>query len=283
MRQHAIPQNILDVEFKIFTKFTLKEFAYLAMGIGAGGIFLFLYSKDQVPGAVAIPIFIISSGIGIVLALVPINDQPADQFIKNFVNAIRKPTRRVWLDSKMKQSRTESDAELAKEQVSKNLEDTIKQPKIIGSSKVSEKKTVTEDKHVDLLEELDSAEEKTEKKQTKTTASNTGSKTLTITAQNAGQYQFDIQGVERLPGNINVWLSDKNYKPISNAVVQLYDQSGNVLYANRTVENGYFLTNKIFNEGTYILKISNDKYTFPSVKIVLDNSFTKKPIKITAY
>ena len=283
MRQHAIPQNILDVEFKIFTKFTLKEFAYLAMGIGAGGIFLFLYSKDQVPGAVAIPIFIISSGIGIVLALVPINDQPADQFIKNFVNAIRKPTRRVWLDSKMKQSRTESDAELAKEQVSKNLEDTIKQPKIIGSSKVSEKKIVTEDKHVDLLEELDSAEEKTEKKQTKTTASNTSSKTLTITAQNAGQYQFDIQGVERLPGNINVWLSDKNYKPISNAVVQLYDQSGNVLYANRTVENGYFLTNKIFNEGTYILKISNDKYTFPSVKIVLDNSFTKKPIKITAY
>ena len=40
MRQHAIPQNILDVEFKIFTKFTLKEFAYLGIGVGIGGVFL---------------------------------------------------------------------------------------------------------------------------------------------------------------------------------------------------------------------------------------------------
>ena len=95
MRQHAIPQNILDVEFKIFTKFTLKEFAYLAIGIGVGGIFLYMYAKNQIPSFLAIPIFIVSSGIGIFFALVPINDQPADQYIKNFVNAIQKPTRRV--------------------------------------------------------------------------------------------------------------------------------------------------------------------------------------------
>ena len=40
MKQHPIPQNVLDVEFKLFTKFTVREFAYIAIGFGFGGIFI---------------------------------------------------------------------------------------------------------------------------------------------------------------------------------------------------------------------------------------------------
>jgi len=282
MRQHAIPQNILDVEFKIFTKFTLKEFAYLAIGIGTGGLFLYLYAKNQIPAIIAIPIFIISSGIGIFFALVPINDQPADKFLKNFLVAIRKPTRRVWLDSKMKETRTQTDAKLAKEVLSKNLEDEIKTPKIIGSSKIKTRKESLDDNKLDLLEDNNSLPEKQVTTEIKTQKKTSTEKQLILTSKNIKDYQFDIEEVDKLPGNINIWVSDKNFKPISDVVIQLSDKNGNLLYANKTPHNGYFLTNKIFKEGIYFLKMNNDSYSFPSIKIVMDKDISKKPIKITA-
>lgn len=96
MRQHPIPQNILDIEFKLFTKFTIREFAYMAIGIGFGGIFLYLFSKGEIPAVIALPVFLISSGIGLFLGLVPINDQNADVFMRNYFLAISRPTQRVW-------------------------------------------------------------------------------------------------------------------------------------------------------------------------------------------
>ncbi len=96
MKQHPIPQNILDIEFKLFTKFTIREFVYMAVGVGFGGIFLLLYTKAVLPGVIAIPIFLISSGLGLFLGLVPINDQKADVFLKNYFLAITRPTQRVW-------------------------------------------------------------------------------------------------------------------------------------------------------------------------------------------
>jgi hypothetical protein len=104
---------------------------------------------------------------------------------------------------------------------------------------------------------------------------------LTITPQNIANYQFDIEGVEKLPGNINLWMSDKNFKPIPGVVIQLYDKDGNILYANKTPDNGYFLTNKIFPEGVYSLALSSNSHKLPNIKLVIDKSVSKKPIKIT--
>ena len=103
MKQHPIPQNILDIEFKLFTKFTVKEFAYMSLGIGFGGLFLYFYTKNQMPAYVAFPVFLVSSGIGLFLGLVPINDQKADQFLSNYIAAITKPTQRVWKNDKFDQ------------------------------------------------------------------------------------------------------------------------------------------------------------------------------------
>ena len=106
MRQHPIPQNILDVEFKLFTKFTLKEFAYLAIGLGIGGLLVYLMVGHTIPAIIGIPGLILSAGSGIFLGLVPINDQDADVFIKNYVNAITTPTQRVWLSKSLKRCKT---------------------------------------------------------------------------------------------------------------------------------------------------------------------------------
>jgi len=125
MRQHPIPQNVLDVEFKLFTKFTLKEFAYLATGVSIGGIFLYLTSRGDIPGVIGIPIFVIFAGLGTFFALVPINDQPADKAIANFFTAINRPTQRVWLNDKLKDERIKPELTTGEE---------LNKPKIIGAS-----------------------------------------------------------------------------------------------------------------------------------------------------
>ncbi|MBD3329096.1 hypothetical protein GF357_01225 [Candidatus Dojkabacteria bacterium] len=96
MKQHPIPQNILDIEFKLFSKFTVREFVYIAAGIGVGGIFLYLFADGSLPGMIGIPLFIFFSGVGLFMGLVPINDQKADVYVKNFIKAITQPTLRIW-------------------------------------------------------------------------------------------------------------------------------------------------------------------------------------------
>lgn len=103
MKQHPIPQNILDVEFKLFTKFTVREFIYMATGIGFGGIFLYFATRGELTYFIAIPIFLISSGIGLFLGLVPLNGQNADTYLTNYITAITRPTRRVWTNDQFDQ------------------------------------------------------------------------------------------------------------------------------------------------------------------------------------
>lgn len=98
MKQHPIPQNILDIEFKLFSRFTIREFIYMAIGISTGSIFLFIMSgsKGTFPPVLAIILFLLCSGIGLFFGLAKINDQNADTYLRNFISSITTPTLRVW-------------------------------------------------------------------------------------------------------------------------------------------------------------------------------------------
>ena len=88
MRQHPI-QNVLDVEFKLFTKFTLRSL-YLAIGVSVGDSFSTTHLR-AVPAVVGIPLCHIFRYRGI-LCFSTYNDQPADKVISNFFTAINRPT-----------------------------------------------------------------------------------------------------------------------------------------------------------------------------------------------
>jgi hypothetical protein len=272
MRQHAIPQNILDVEFKLFTKFTLKEFAYLAIGLGFGGLMIYLTVSQVIPGVLGIPVFILSSGIGIFLGLVPINDQDADVFIKNYINAINNPTQRVWLNKDMRAERVKPELKPTEDGqlVHKDIKDEKK--KIIGANLLAQGETVEEVEDI-LDEELNIDDELM-------ATPPLDPNSLLITDQNIQNYQFTIQSLDKLPGNINVWLCTKDFKPIPNVVVYLKDEQGKVLYANRTGPNGYFLTNKMWGAGTYVLEFQHPVYKFPKVQWEMSGKGSKLPIKI---
>jgi hypothetical protein len=289
MRQHPIPQNVLDVEFKLFTKFTLREFAFLAVGVGGGGIFLFLTSKGVIPGIIGIPVFIVMAGIGAFLGLVPINDQPADKFIINYFNAINRPTQRVWLNKELK---TEREKPLVTPEKKKS--------KIIGGGKVEEKEVETENDTVTDIFEVD--QKGTTSTQTKSAFQDkegeeiiqqteveidTGPRPLdnsdnllVITEENISRYQFDIKSKDKLPGNINIWLATRDNKAIPNINTYLKDGDGKLLYANKTGPNGYFLTNQVYPEGVYNIEFQKDGIRIPDIKLVIGKNSSKLPIRI---
>jgi len=274
MKQHAIPQNILDIEFKLFTKFTLKEFAYLALGVGLGGLVLYLTIGKKIPPIIGIPIFILSSLAGIFLALVPINDQPADKFIQNYIRAITSPTQRAWISKEDTINRTKPDVKPSEDGklIAKDIKE--KKKKIIGAqpSDLKVQEPISEkQKEIDKeLEDLD-----------KQTPKSIDPEYILINEENISQYQFETKGFDNLPGNINLWISTKDFKPIPNIVTLLKDERGNLLYANKTGSNGYFLTNKKWGPGKYSIEFDTNQYTFPKVDILLNGNEKNLPIKIT--
>ncbi len=260
MRQHPIPQNILDVEFKLFTKFTLKEFAYLAIGLGFGGLMIYLTVKEIIPGILGIPVFIFSSVAGIFLALVPINDQDADTFIKNYLTAITSPTQRVWMNKKIRDERAKPLIKPTKDGSLVHKE-TPEKPKIIGASQIPEP-----------------AEQEEEKVQEP--AVTTSPSVLQINSENISAYQFNIKTLDSLPGNINIWLCTKSMTPVPNVIAYLKNREGKVLYANKTGPNGYFLTNKMWDPEIYTLEFQHPQFQFPKVQLILVDKNVKLPIKI---
>lgn len=282
MRQHPIPQNVLDIEFKLFTKFTLKEFAYLAIGVSIGGIFLYMSIRGDMPGIIGIPAFILFGGAGAFLALVPINDQNADAFIVNYFSAINKPTQRVWLNKTMKEERIKP--QLQSTQVTGEKGKTGK-GRVIGGSKIPEAQNIpvfVENPGDDILQENTVSESKQEivEKVEKQIPSAIEENILTISEENVSRYQFNIKSIDKLPGNINLWLCTKENQPIPNVTTYLKNTEGKILYANKTGPNGYFLTNKQFPSGVYMIEFENIPSGKLRLKLVLTENISKLPLKI---
>lgn len=90
-KQHAVPQNIMDVEFKLIGDLTMRQFAYL-MFFG----FLAYVSFAAIPGLFKIPLILFFGLLGLGLAFVPLEERGLDEWIVNFFKAIFMPTQRIW-------------------------------------------------------------------------------------------------------------------------------------------------------------------------------------------
>lgn len=294
MKQHAIPQNILDIEFKLFTKFTVREFVYMALGIGFGGIFLFFFTKGQLPGIIAIPIFLISSGVGLVLGLVPINDQNADVFFRNYIWAITNPTQRVWRNEKL----------LDKSQVTGKIEnidvtqgsmqrepEQAGKPSIVGGENLGTSQFIEGEK----IEELDKEEQRRLDailEQAGKTPPPTPSPSPPITTPSSQLPQQEVNTKTTTPtsllisrdtlnnfqtvnGNANTSIGfqivDKEGKPNSEAIVALKSWEGSVLFAQRTDSNGIVSITKQLPVNRYRLVVQSSGKTYSNIEITTDN------------
>jgi len=92
MERHSVPQNIMDVQFKLFGAFNMKQFGFLAGGFVVSLIIYFL----RMPALLKIILIGISASMGLVLAIVKINGQASEVFIKNYIIALFNSQERIW-------------------------------------------------------------------------------------------------------------------------------------------------------------------------------------------
>ena len=88
MENHPIPQDVTGFQFKLIGNMTVKQFAYLAVGIVLAWIFLQL----PISFLIKIPLGAFFAILGIGLAFFPISGRPMDLMIGNYIKALFRPT-----------------------------------------------------------------------------------------------------------------------------------------------------------------------------------------------
>ncbi len=260
MRQHPIPQNVLDVEFKLFTKFTVKEFAYISTGIIIGATFIYLWTENRIPGIVAFPSFAFFSGVGLILGIVPIQDQPADKILSNYIKAINRPTLRVWQGEEMKLKLKER--EDAGKAGIVEVQDTG--PRAINLVDAEEKEKL---QHIEKL----MGETGLGPKQEASAVANAEEKNkkITISKENIDKYIVPNLSI-LLSGTINMFLANKEDKPVTEATVIIKDSLGKPRLAAKSGARGDVLTYKKLEKGEYQVEIIHDQYTFNPIQFIVE-------------
>lgn len=87
---HPIPQNVTNFEFHLVGDMTLKQFGYLAAGVGLAFLVFTTLSTSQ--PILAWPIIVISALLGVAFAFLPIQERPLDHWVVAFFKAIFQPT-----------------------------------------------------------------------------------------------------------------------------------------------------------------------------------------------
>jgi hypothetical protein len=91
-KQHAVPQNIMDVEFKLIGDLTMRQFFYLLVFVGGAYVMYVL----GLPGIIRIPGMLISILAGVAFAFMPVEDRGLDEWIVYFSKAVFTDLQRVW-------------------------------------------------------------------------------------------------------------------------------------------------------------------------------------------
>lgn len=91
-RQHAVPQNVLDVEFKIIGDLTMRQFFYIMLN-GLFAYVCFLAIPNPIVKWVGIIGFFM---FGTALAFMPLQERGLDEWIVNFFKAVYKSNQYVW-------------------------------------------------------------------------------------------------------------------------------------------------------------------------------------------
>ncbi len=91
MEQHPVPQNILEVEFKLFGSFTLKQFAKIVFGCVGAFLIFFL----PLPVIIKFPLMGVSVFTGLLLAIIP----NFGTWLNGYLKALFISPRYVWVKS----------------------------------------------------------------------------------------------------------------------------------------------------------------------------------------
>ncbi len=88
IKEHPIPQSITTYKFRLVGNMTLVQFLEVLIGLAIAGFFW----KLPVYPILKYPFALISAGLGLMMAFVPIEERPMDIWLISFVQKIFQPT-----------------------------------------------------------------------------------------------------------------------------------------------------------------------------------------------
>jgi len=91
-RQHPVPQNVMDVEFRVIGDLTIRQLMYLF----AGMVTVYLFYKTGLPTFWKYIFISISGALSIAVAFIPIQERGLDKWLVSFIKAMIAPTQMVW-------------------------------------------------------------------------------------------------------------------------------------------------------------------------------------------
>lgn len=91
-RQHPVPQNVMDVEFRVIGDLTIRQLMYLFAGMVA----VYSFYKTGLPTFWKYIFISISGALSIAVAFIPIQERGLDKWLVSFIKAMIAPTQMVW-------------------------------------------------------------------------------------------------------------------------------------------------------------------------------------------
>lgn len=92
MEQHPIPRQVTTFEFKLIGFLTLKQFIYVLIFVPIGILVYFLVPIAVLNALAGLAV----TGIGFIFAMVPIQDRPMSEWLKNLYKRLTSPTQYVY-------------------------------------------------------------------------------------------------------------------------------------------------------------------------------------------
>src|SRR3990167_9386954 len=89
-RQHPVPQNVMDVEFKVVGNLTIRQLFYLFIG----GVLIYIFIKSGLPKFWRYSFISISGLISFAVAFIPYEERGLDKWLVSFIKAMGSPTQR---------------------------------------------------------------------------------------------------------------------------------------------------------------------------------------------
>lgn len=266
MERHAVPQNIMEVEFKLFGALSVRQFAYLA---GSVLVALGIYFTP-IPGALRFVLIIISVVLGLFLSLIKINGQYSSVWLSNFIVAMFTSQERVW-------KKTGYVPDVFHEEVKKSKEETLKEVKKEGRIKASlapltKFEVKQEPSAADREEELRLKQIETE------LFSNDPSMVSSVTTLPESPKETVAQAPQSASASVETkvkrslrgYILTKDSKPVVNALVSVNTERGEFVRETISDERGFFdLGAELEPDGVYFANIAAEGLHFDLYKIKL--------------
>ena len=293
IQQHPLPQDISSYKFRLIGDMTVKQFLYIAGFI----ILTILIHNSPIPFFFRYPLEILTFGLGIGLAFIPIQGRPLDQWIIAFIKSIYSPTQFTWQQTKrpaadiapassMQKLATSTKTPLTTSTTTLNLTppsghsepaEESRSPKATASSNARSFTRVQDDKKNEKIQKSRPTTPTPPVTPGKPSFPSSGPQPKLDTAPSAN---LPIPFTPDRPNTI-VGLTLNPQGLILDGVLIEIIAKGLTIRATKSNKLGQFLFAKALENGLYQIKAEKDGFNFTTYSINLEGKIIK-PLKIQA-